>query len=121
MSPEEFHRLRERVLNLYTATIVLMLLGIGVLLVYTVVLVGPLTSPGAQESFGLALALGFLMAAVAGHLVDRMYRVWPLGRRIHPAPPGPVTPAAEVRFFQVVVVVCAAAGIAYLLGALIVG
>jgi hypothetical protein len=121
MSPEEFHRLRERVLNLYTATIVLMLLGIGVLLVYTVVLVGPLVSPGAQESFGLALALGFLMAAVAGHLVDRMYRVWPLGRRIHPAPPGPVTPAAEVRFFQVVVVVCAAAGIAYLLGALIVG
>ncbi len=121
MTPEEFRQLRQRTLDLYAATIFLMIVGIGVLLVYTVLLVGPLDTPGAQESFGLALALGFLMAAVAGHLVDRMYRVWPLGRRIHPTPPGPVTPVAEVRFFQVLVVVCAAAGIAYILGALIAG
>ena len=121
MTPEEFHHLRQRVLDLYAATILLMIVGLGVLLLYTILLVGPLTSPGAQESFGLALALAFLMAAVAGHLVDRMYRVWPLGRRIHPTPPGPVTPQAEVRFFKVVVVVCAAAGIAYILGALIAG
>jgi len=121
MTPEEFLTLRQRTLDLFAATIALMLVGIGVLIVYTIVLVGPLTSPGAQESFGLALALSFLMAAVAGHLVDRMYRVWPLGRRIHPTPPGPVTPAAEVRFFKVLVVVVAAASIAYLLGALIVG
>ncbi|MGA8664083.1 MAG: hypothetical protein WB809_03315 [Thermoplasmata archaeon] len=121
MTPEEFRALRQRTLDLFAATIVLMILGIGVLIVYTIVLVGPLTSPGAQESFGLALALSFLMAAVAGHLVDRMYRVWPLGRRIHPTPPGPVTPAAEVRFYQVLVVVLAAASIAYLIGALITG
>jgi hypothetical protein len=121
MSAEQYRRLRQRVLDLYAATILLMLVGIGVLLVYTIVFVGPLSSPGAQESFGLALAIGFLMAAVAGHLVDRMYRVWPLGRRIHPTPPGPVTPAAEVRFLKVVVFVGAAAGIAYILGALIAG
>jgi hypothetical protein len=121
MAPEEFHRLRQRTLDLYAATITLMLVGIGILLLYTVLLVGSLSSPGAQESFGLALALSFLMAAVAGHLVDRMYRVWPLGRRIHPTPPGPVTPAAQARFFKVLVVVIAAASIAYLLGALITG
>ncbi len=121
MTPEEFRALRQRTLDLYAATIALMILGIGVLIVYTILVVGPLTSPGAQESFGLALGLSFLMASVAGHLVDRMYRVWPLGRRIHPTPPGPVTPAGEIRFFQVLVVVIAAASIAYLLGALIAG
>jgi hypothetical protein len=120
-TPEEFRALRQRVLDLYAATILLMIVGIGILIVYTVVIVGPLTSPGAQESFGLALGLSFLMAAVAGHLVDRMYRVWPLGRRIHPTPPGPVTPAMQVRFVQVVVVVAAGAAIAYLIGALIAG
>jgi hypothetical protein len=121
LSPEEFRRIRQRALDLSTATIVIMLVGIGVLILYTIVLVGPLTSPGAQESFGLALALSFMMAAVAGHLVDRMYRVWPMGRRIHPTPPGPVTPQAEVRFMKVLIVVIAAASIAYLLGALIAG
>jgi len=121
ISPEEYRRLRQQVLDLYAATILLMILGIGVLIVYTILVVGPLTSPGAQESFGLALGLSFLMAAVAGHLVDRMYRSWPLGRRIHPTPPGPVTPAGQVRFYKVLVVVLAAASIAYLLGALITG
>jgi hypothetical protein len=121
LSPEQFHRLRQRVLDLYAATILLMLVGIGVIILYSIVVVGPLTSPGAQESFGLGLALAFLMAAVAGHLVDRMYRVWPLGRRIHPTPPGTITPASEIRFFQVLVVVIAAGAIAYLIGALIAG
>jgi hypothetical protein len=120
-TPEQFRRLRQQVLDLYAATILLMIVGIGVLILYTIILVGPLTSPGAQESFGLALALSFLMAAVAGHLVDRMYRVWPLGRRIHPTPPGPVTVAAQVRFYQVLVVVIAGAAIAYLVGGLIAG
>ncbi len=119
--PAEYLRLRQRVLDLYAATILLMLVGIGILLLYTILLVGPLDSPGAQESFGLALALAFLMAAVAGHLVDRMYRVWPLGRRIHPTPPGPVTTAGEVRFWKVLIVVCAVGAIAYLVGALIAG
>jgi MFS family permease len=121
LTPAEFRHLRNRVLDLYTAVIALMILGIGVLVFYIVVWVGPLTSPGAQESFGLALALSFLMATVALHLVDRMYRVWPLGRTIHPTPPGPVTDRNIARFFRWAIVVAAAAGIAYLLGALIAG
>ena len=121
LTPAEFRHLRNRVLDLYTAVIALMILGIGVLVFYIVVWVGPLTSPGAQESFGLALALSFLMATVALHLVDRMYRVWPLGRTIHPTPPGPVTDRNLARFFRWAIVVAAAAGIAYLLGALIAG
>jgi hypothetical protein len=119
LTPAEFARLRARVLDMYTSVIALMLVGIGVLVVYIVLAVGPLTSPGAQESFGLALALGFLMATVAVHLVDRMYRVWPLGRTVHPAPPGPVTERDLARFFRWFVVVATAAAIAYLLGVLL--
>jgi MFS family permease len=121
LTPAEFRRLRARLLDLYTSVIALMILGIGVLVVYIVVWVGPLTSPGAQESFGLALSLSFLMATVAVHLVDRMYRVWPLGRTIHPTPPGPVTDQNLARFLRWAIVVAAAAGIAYLLGTLIAG
>jgi hypothetical protein len=121
LTPAEFRRLRNRVLDLYASVIALMLIGIGVLVVYITVLVGPLTSPGAQQSFGLALSLGFLMATVAVHLVDRMYRVWPLGRTIHPSPPGPVTDRSLARFFRWAIVVVAAASIAYLLGLLIAG
>ena len=115
----EFARLRARVLDMYTSVIALMIVGILVLLAYIILWVGPLTSPGAQESFGLALALSFLMGTVAVHLVDRMYRVWPLGRTFHPTPPGPVTDRDLARFFRWVVVVVTAASVAYLLGVLI--
>ncbi len=111
-------QLRRRILDLYDAVTVLMLLGILVLIVYSIRL-GPLTTPGAEQSFGYALALMFLMSAVIVHLVDRTYRVWPLGRRLVPTPPGPVTVDAEVRFLKIVIVVAAAASIAYLLGGLI--
>jgi hypothetical protein len=124
-SPEltsgEFHRLRERVLDTYTAVIALMIVGIAILAAYIVLAVGPLTSPGAQESFGLALALAFLMATVAVHLVDRMYRVWPLGRTVQPTPPGPVTDRDLARALRWTVVVATAAAVAYLLGVLIAG
>jgi hypothetical protein len=106
------------VLNLYDAITYLMLVGIGVLIVYAIRL-GPLTSPGAQQSFGFAVALMFLMSAVIVHLVDRTYRAWPLGRRVTPTPPGPVSPRAESRFLIVVILVVAAASIAYVLGGLI--
>lgn len=114
----EFLRLRRKVLDLYDSVTFLMLIGIGVLVVYSIRL-GSLASPGAQESFGFALALMFLMAALMIHLVDRTYRVWPLGRRITPTPPGPVTVVAQARFFQVLIVVIAAAAIAYILGGLL--
>lgn len=117
-SSAELRRTRTRVLDIYTSVEVLLLLGIVVLIVYAIRL-GPLTSPGAQESFGLAVALMFLMGALILHLVDRTYRVWPLGRRFEPTAPGPVTTEAQVRLLKVLVVVIAAAAIAYVLGGLI--
>ncbi|MGI0054753.1 MAG: hypothetical protein ACREB9_02850 [Thermoplasmata archaeon] len=106
--------LRRRVLNTYDAITALMLLGIAILTIY-VVEVGPLTSPGAQESFGLALGLMFIMGAVLFHLVDRTYRSWPLGRHFQPTPPGPVSEDAVARFLRIFTVVVAGSAIAYLL------
>ena len=117
-SSAELRRLRNRLLDLYTAITGLMLLGIAVLIVYAIEL-GPLTSPGAEQSFGYALALMFLMGAVIFHLVDRMYRVWPFGRRFRPSWPGFVTLEGEIRFFKILIVIAAGAAIAYILGGLI--
>ena len=117
-SPAEVRRFRNRLLDIYTAVTVLMLLGIVVPIVYAIRL-GPLTSPGAEQSFGYAVALMFVMGAVIFHVVDRTYRVWPLGRRIQPAWPGYVTVESEIRFFKILIVVAAAAAIAYILGGLI--
>ena len=107
-SDVEYRRVRARVLDIYTSVEVLLLLGIVVLIVYSIRL-GPLTSPGAQESFGIAVSLMFLMGALILHLVDRTYRVWPLGRKFEPTPPGPVTTEGQVRFLKVLVLVIAAA------------
>ena len=114
----EFLRLRRKVVDLYDAVTFLMLIGIAVLVAYSIQL-GPLTSPGAQQSFGFALALMFLMAALMVHLVDRTYRVWPLGRHIVPAPPGPVTVESQARFVAILIFVIAAAAIAYVIGGLL--
>ena len=114
----EYRRVRARVLDIYAAVEVLLLLGIGVLIAYSIRL-GPLTSPGAQEAFGLAVALMFLMGSRILHLAHRTYRVWPLGRRFEPTPPGPVTTEGQVRFLKVLVLVIAGAAIAYKLGGLI--
>jgi hypothetical protein len=114
----ELRRLRRKVLDLYDAVTYLMLIGIGILIVYAIEL-GSLTSPGAQESFGLAVALMFVMAALMVHIVDRTYRVWPLGRRFHPSAPGPVTARSQARFLAVLIFVIAAAAIAYVIGGLL--
>ncbi len=114
----ELRAIRRRVLNLYDSVTLLMLIGIAVLVVYAIRL-GPLTSPGATRSFGFAVALMFLMAALIVHLVDRTYRVWPLGRRFEPTPPGPVTVRSQAKFLIAVILVVAAAAIAYVLGGLI--
>lgn len=114
----ESDRARQRTVDAFLAVNGLMLLGIAVLVGYSVRL-GSLTSPGAQESFGYAIALMSLMAALLLHTVDRTYRSWPLGRRFSPTPPGPVTEESQVRLVKVIVVVLAAAAIAYLLGELL--
>lgn len=112
--------LRNRLLDLYLAVTLLMLVGIAVLVAYVIPLGPSLAAPGPQQSFGYAVALMSLMGAVLFHVIDRTYRSWPLGRHFRPSPPGPVTEAAQVRFVQVAVLVCAAAAIAYLLGSLLV-
>jgi hypothetical protein len=117
-SPRELRQLQNRTLDVYFAVTMMMLIGIGGLIVYAIRL-GPLTSPGAEQSFGYAVALMSLMGAVLFHLVDRTYRSWPLGRKFRPTPPGPVSEAAQVRFLQAIVLAVAAAAIAYLLGSLI--
>ncbi len=118
LTEDELRRVRLRVLDLYTAVQVLLLLGIAVLIVYSVRL-GPLTSPGAEQSFGFAVGLMFLMGAVVVHVTDRTYRVWPLGRRFSPKNPGFVSTETQVRFLKILVVVLAGAAIAYVLGGLI--
>jgi len=105
--------LQSRTLDLYAAVTLLMLLGIAVLVAYAIRL-GPLTSPGAERSFGFAVSLMALMAALVFHLMDRTYRVWPLGRRFRPAAPPALTTESWVRLLKVLVVVIAVAGIAYL-------
>lgn len=110
----ELARIRQRTLDLYDTVTLLMLFGIAVLIVYAIEL-GPLTSPGAQESFGLALSLMFLMGAVLFHVVDRTYRVWPLGRRVTPPAPGAVTDISIARVLRIVVVLAAGGAIAYLI------
>lgn len=107
-----------RVLQLYQAVIVLMLLGIVGLFVY-VVRLGPLLGPGVEESFGLAVAAMFVMGALLTHLIDRIYRSWPLGRRFRPATPLPVTPQGTATWISWFVVAAAIAGGAYIVAQLI--
>lgn len=108
-----------RVLSIYRAVTVLMLLGIGGLALYAFKL-GPLIGAGAEDSFGLAVAAMFLMAALLVHLADESYRVWPLGRRFRPATPPPVTPRGSARVVTWLVVLAAALGIVYVVAQLLV-
>jgi hypothetical protein len=117
----ESHRAESaaKVLSLYRATTVLMLLGIAGLAVYSFRL-GPLVGTGVESSFGLAVAAMFVMGALLVHLIDRTYRVWPLGRRFRPTPPPPVTPRRAASGLVWVVVLAAALGIAYVLAQLVI-
>ena len=107
-----------RVLALYETIAVLMLVTIGLLVVYAIHL-GPLVGPGVESSFGLAVGLMFLGSALLVHLVDRVYRVWPAGRRIFPTAPGPVTDRAIATFLRVAILVTAGGAVAYVLWTLV--
>jgi hypothetical protein len=108
-----FRSPRETVLNLYAAILALMLIGIIVLSIYVLQL-GPLVGPGVESSFGFAVALMFLMSALAVHTAEATYRIWPLGRRFQPTPPGPVTDRMVANFLKILVVITAAGVLAYL-------
>lgn len=105
--------LAARVLRYYTIVAGLSIFGILVLTAYCIRL-GPLVGPGVESSFGLAVAVMFLLGALLVHIVDRAYREYPLGRRIHPGPVGPVTDAAIATFLKVVILATAAGALAYL-------
>ncbi|MFZ0830271.1 MAG: hypothetical protein WCB18_08390 [Thermoplasmata archaeon] len=112
------HQVQDRVLNIYAAVLILMLATIGLLVVYCIQL-GPLVGPGVEQSFGLAVALLFLCAAMIAHIVDRTYRVWPEGRSVHPTFPGFFTDRGVANFVKILVIVGAGATIAYVIATLI--
>jgi hypothetical protein len=91
-----------------------MLVGIGILTVYILQL-GSLVGPGVEQSFGFAVALMFLMAALMVHTAEATYRLWPLGRRFQPTPPGPVSDRMISSFLKILVVILAAGVLAYLI------
>ncbi|MCI4367259.1 MAG: hypothetical protein L3K08_05870 [Thermoplasmata archaeon] len=105
---------RETVLNLYAAILGLMLVGIGILTIYILQL-GSLVGPGVEQSFGFAVALMFLMAALMVHTAEATYRLWPLGRRFQPTPPGPVSDRMISSFLKILVVILAVGVLAYLI------
>ncbi len=110
---------RRKTLDLYLAVIILMLIGIGVLVAYSIRL-GSLVGPGVEQSFGIALALMFIQAAVLFHVVDYTYRVWPLGRKVPAREPHPLTDQSVASFLKILVIVLAAGTVAYVLGSLII-
>lgn len=116
--PTEAARTQSRVLTLYLASVVLGLVVIGLLVGY-VIRLGPLVGPGVETSFGLALAGLLLTAALLFHIADRVYRVWPLGRRVAPGFPGRISDEGYAVALRVVVLVAAAGAVAYILGGLI--
>lgn len=113
-----FARLRDRTLAFYYAATILLLVGIGILSFYAFRL-GPLVGPGVEQSFGLAAALMLVMGALITHVVDRMYRVWPLGRRFTPTAPRTITDRDWSLALAVCVLVIAGGAISYILGGLL--
>jgi hypothetical protein len=107
-----------RVLALYNAAVVLLLLGIAGLVVYSIRL-GPLVGPGVESSFGFAVGTMFVMGALLVHIVDEAYRGWPLGRKFRPSTPPAVTPTSAARVVTWLIVLAAVAGIAYVLAQLV--
>lgn len=113
LSPEELSRLRRQLLRIYEVVAGLSVFGILVLVAYSIRL-GPIVGPGVESSFGLAVALMFLEGALLVHIVDRIYREWPLGRRVAPDWRGAVSDADIARFLMVIVFAAALGSVAFL-------
>jgi hypothetical protein len=80
---------------------------------------GSIVGPGLNSSFGYAVALMFLMGTLLIHLVDRLYRVYPFGRRRQPGPLPAFGDADLAVFLRVLVIVAAVGAVGYILGSLI--
>lgn len=115
---EEFARWRSNALTLYTWAGALSVIGIFLLAGYAIRL-GPLVGPGVEDSFGLAVAVMFLLGALLVHLADRVYREWPFGRRIRPVVPAPVTDRSIATFVAWMVLVAGASAVAYVVWGLL--
>ncbi len=113
-----YYQEQDTVLRIYAVILALNLVAIGALALYCFRL-GPLIGPGVESSFGFAVALMFLLAALSVHTAEATYRIWPLGRRFHPSSPGPVTDPALATFVKILVVVVAAGAIAYIVAGLL--
>ncbi|MGI0053172.1 MAG: hypothetical protein ACRECR_02790 [Thermoplasmata archaeon] len=118
LAPDELVGLRVRVLSYYFSVVILGLVGVGILLVYVLSL-GTLVGPGVEESFGLAVGALFLIGALLVHVVDRAYREWPLGRRIHPSDPRVITDSNLAATLRIAVFVGGGILIAYILAQLL--
>ncbi|MCI4358773.1 MAG: hypothetical protein L3J99_07120 [Thermoplasmata archaeon] len=111
-------RAQATVLRLYQTIAILMLLVIGALALYSFRL-GPLVGPGVEQSFGIAVSIMFLCGTLLLHLVDRTYRVWPEGRRVHPPVPAVVTDRSIAFALKLFLVVLVGASIAYVIATLV--
>lgn len=115
-----YDRAQDTILRLYAVVLALNLVGIGALAYYSFTL-GPLVGPGVESSFGFAVALMFLMGAISVHVAEATYRIWPLGRRYHPAMPALVSDAAIATFVKILVFVAAAGAVTYLVAGALLG
>jgi hypothetical protein len=111
-------RLQARQYRLYSVVTGLLVAAIAILALYSIRL-GPLVGPGVESSFGFALAIMFVSAAVIFHIVDRVYREFPWGRRVHPPSPAALTDRDVANFLFVVVLLGTLGAVAYILGSLI--
>ena len=114
----ELRRLQRRVLTLYSWAAGLSLVAIFLLGAYAIRL-GALVGPGVESSFGIAVALMMLFGALVVHLVDRVYREWPLGRKFEPTWAVPVSDAMIATFLRSLVFAAAAGAVAYVLWGLV--
>ncbi|HZY91346.1 MAG TPA: hypothetical protein VFG07_01020 [Thermoplasmata archaeon] len=110
----EVRRLQHRVLSLYGWAAGVSLVAIFLLGAYAIHL-GPLVGPGVESSFGYAVALMMLFSALVVHLVDRVYREWPLGRKFEPTWVVPITDAAIASFLKVLIFAMAVGAAGYIL------
>ena len=111
---------RARVLRVYSVVAAISVISFFLLAAYAIHL-GALVGPGVESSFGLAVALMFLESALLIHVVDRVYREWPLGGRVAPDWRGAVRDQDIARFLEVLTFAAAVGAVAYIFWGVLAG